>query len=152
MASDFQAKIRKLNKNLHIYCQDSDRPAGLYLVSKTGEVEELCGVDKNHIEEFPSYDRYGKMMKGGWRRAVRLLVAKGYANRHFSYKLFGWYDEHRAPPYNIEKNEIDRAVGSMQVKGYKRIENPLCAGEFIDTPVYDNDEVVDIGRMIHANK
>jgi hypothetical protein len=69
-----------------------------------------------------------------------------------SRKYFGEWDLHREPPYTIEKNEIDAAVSNMQVKGYKRIENPLCAGEFIETPVYDNDEVVDIGRMIHANK
>lgn len=150
MASDFQQKIHSLNHKLRIYCGDNDSmPAGLYIIDSTGEYTELCGVDKNYINEWPSYDRYGKMLKGGWHRVLRLLVSKRLVDRRHSYRLFGRWDVHREPPFVIEASPIDNSINDLMARPvtYKEIISPLT-GELVTVPVYNPDDVVDIGRMV----
>lgn len=148
-ASDFQSKLQKLNPRLRIFCGDSPtRPAGLYII-QGNEYTDLCGVDKNWIGEWPIYDRYGKMLKGGWRRVIKLLSDKKLIDRQRSHKYFGYWEEHREPPIFTDLKPIDAAIKSMerQVVSYRKIDNPLSPGELIEVPVYHKDDIVDIGRM-----
>lgn len=150
LACDFQKKLRSLNPKLRIFCGDrEDTPAGLYIIDSTGEYTELCGVDKNYIHEWPSYNRYGKMLKGGWRRVLVLLVSKRLIDRRKSYRHFGHWDIHREPPFVIESSPIDSAISGMAARpvAYREIESPLT-GETVTVPVYHTDDVVDIGRMV----
>lgn len=149
-AFEFQRRIKRLNPKLRIYCSDRmDTPAGLYIIASNGEYEELCGVDKGYINEWPSYDRYGKMLKGGWRRVLHLLVSKRLVDRRKSYLHFGHWDIHREPPFVTELSPIDSAISELQSRpvSYKEIESPLT-GELVTVPVYNTDDVVDIGRMV----
>lgn len=153
--TELETKLNKLNHNIHIYRGSNDNaPAGVYVILPTyegGEYHELCGIEKWNMKEWPTYSKQGKMLTGGWNRVLGMLASRHLIDVSRSRKLFGRWDSHREPPFMVEQTAIDTAIGSMQIAGYKRIENPLCEGEFIDTPVYKNDEVVDIGRMIHKD-
>lgn len=90
LAGDFQAAIKKLNKNLHIFCGDDDsKPAGLWYRTKDGQYEEICGVDKNYIDEHMRYNPIsGRISHGGWRRVLKLLIEKGLADKRKAEKVF----------------------------------------------------------------
>ena len=148
----FQRNLRKLNKELRIFCGDSETtPAGLYRVTSDGEYEELCGVDKNDVREWPTYTRQGKMVKGGWHRVLTLLISKNLINKEESYRYFDNWELHRPPVYTIEKTDVDAAICSMEARPvtYKTIESPLD-GSKVTVPVYHPDDIVDIGRMVKA--
>lgn len=156
LASDFQKKIKRLNPRLRIYCGDNpDRPAGLYIV-RNGEYEELCGVDKNYINEWPTYDKYGKMIRGGWHRVLQLLIGKKLISREYSYKLFGNWSLHREPVFTAEQRDVDRAISQLQKSpvAYRTVQNPLVDDkeDLITVPVYDNDDVYDIGQMVKKDQ
>lgn len=147
MASDFARKLRRLNPKLRIYAGNDDtKAAGLWMYYQ-GEVRELCGVDKNYLHEWPTYTRHGKMVRGGWNRVIKMLVGTKLVDRHTSYKHFGRWDMHTEPPQEFLLEPIDSAIESLKPVGYKTIENPLT-GKQDTVPVYNNDEIVDIGRMI----
>jgi len=147
LASDFYSKIRRLNSRLRISAgDDNSRPAALWMY-KDGEVMDICGVDKNYINEFPTYDQYGKMIKGGWNRILVMLVGMKLIDKRQSYKLFGNWSLHREPPYQVDLKPVDRAISQLQAVKYKMIESPLD-GQMIEVPVYNNDDIYDIGKMV----
>jgi len=146
-ASDFAIKLRKLNPRLRIFAgNDDSKPAGLWIMWD-GEVRELCGVDKNYLNEWPTYNLHGKMIRGGWNRIIKMLVSTKLVDRHTSYKHFGHWDEHREPPQQFLLEKIDQAIADLKPVGMKQIVSPLD-GSIVETPIYNRDEVVDIGRMI----
>lgn len=147
MASDFQKKIRRLNSKLKINSfGDDSRPAALWMY-KDGEAMDICGVDKNWIMEFPTYDRYGKMIKGGWNRILVMLIGMKLIDRHASYKVFGNWQLHREPPYTTELKPLDYAISQLHAIKHREIESPLD-GQKIVVPVYNKDDVYDIGQMV----
>jgi hypothetical protein len=151
MASDFNQKIKLLNRRLQITAgDDKSRPAALWMY-KDGEVMDICGVDKNWIEEFPTYNQYGKMIKGGWNRILVMLIGMKLIDRHQSYKIFGNWQLHREPPKVFDLKPLDRAISQMQAVSYKEIESPLD-GQRITVPVYSNDDIYDIGKMVKGDK
>lgn len=149
LASTFQRNLKKLNPKLKIYCGSMDhRPAGLWFMDKQ-EVHEICGVDKNYIMEWPSYDKYGKMVKGGWHRVLKMLVGLKLIDRRKSYGLFGHWDEHREPYHKFNKKPVDAAIEQLEssVTNYRTIKSPLNDQD-VTVPVYNKDDVYDIGRMV----
>lgn len=80
LSGTFQRKLRRLNSDLRIYCGDNDdRPAMIEQpVNRcTGEYEPVCGVDKNELPELPEVDpTTGTIVRGGWRRAIDILIAR----------------------------------------------------------------------------
>ncbi len=148
MASDFQRKIQKLNSKLRINSfGDDTRPAALWMY-KDGEPMDICGVDKNWINEFPTYNQYGKMIKGGWNRILVMLISLKLIDRHQSYKVFGNWQLHREPPYTVDLKPLDYAVSQLKATHYREIVNPLDDSEMITVPVYNKDDVYDIGQMV----
>lgn len=88
LAGDFLRKLRKLNNRLSIYCEDWDtRPASICHY-KNGEYEKICGIDKHYIPQYAIMAPHGAHIKGGWRRALRILVQKGLINKKQAEKLF----------------------------------------------------------------
>lgn len=88
LAGDFQRKLRKLNPRLHIYSRGyNDWPAGIFHVVG-GEYTEICGIDKNIVPEYSVYKETGAHYKGGWRRALKLLIKQGLIDRRNAEKLF----------------------------------------------------------------
>lgn len=146
-AGDFARKLKKLNSKLRIYAgNDDSKPAGLWMYYQ-GEVRELIGVDKNYLHEWPTYTRHGKMVRGGWNRVIKMLVETKLVDRRTSYKHFGRWDVHREPPQKFLLQPIDNALADLKPVNMKFITSPLD-GSRVEVPVYNNDEIVDIGRMI----
>ncbi len=147
MASDFQRKLLTLNSRLRINSfGDDTRPAALWMY-KDGEPMDICGVDKNWINEWPAYDQYGKMIKGGWNRILVALVGMKLVDKRKSFVVFGRWDFHREPPYTVDLKPVDRAMAQLQARTYKEISSPLD-GQKITVPVYYNDDIYDIGQMV----
>lgn len=89
LAGDFERKLRSLNRNLRIWCGNDDKyAAGIYVVSRTGEFCEICGIDKNYIPEFTQYREDGGIVKSGWRRVLKILIGKGLIARKQAENLF----------------------------------------------------------------
>lgn len=90
LSGDFERKLRRLNKKLHIFCgENENRPAGVWLYKSNGEYEEICGVDKNYVPEHVEYNENGTIRKGGWRRVLRLLVQRRVIDRKHAERVFG---------------------------------------------------------------
>lgn len=149
---EFERRLKKLNHNIAIYATgDESLPAGVWWMEPTyhgGEYHELCGIEKYNVQEFPTYSAQGKMLKGGWHRVLTLLVGKKLIDKTQSYRYFGHWDEHREPFIIFAKNKIDTAISQLTPVGYRRIISPLDDKTEIEVPVYDNDDTVDIGRMV----
>lgn len=149
---ELERRLKRLNKNISVYRGlDDTRPAGIWIMVPTwegGEYEEVCGIEKWNVKEFPTYTAQGKMLTGGWHRALGMLVGKGFVNRHESYKQFGHWDSHREPFIVFEQNLIDRAVKQLSPVAFKKAISPLDDKTEIEIPIYNTDDTVDIGRMI----
>jgi len=89
LAGDFARKLKKLNKNLRIYCVSDDdwRPAGIFHVVK-GEPVQICGIDKHIVPEYSVMHNSGAHIKGGWRRALKILMKKGLIDRTKAERVF----------------------------------------------------------------
>lgn len=97
LSGDFERYLRKLNKNIRIYCLNDDkRPAGVFHVVN-GEYTEICGIDKNYIPEHSIMAENGTHIKGGWRRVLKLLINKGLINRQQAEKLFRTNLQYKVP-------------------------------------------------------
>jgi hypothetical protein len=89
MAGDFQQKLRKLNSKLHIFCgDDPSKPAGIYFV-ENGEYMDVCGIDKNWVPEHQERYADGRIKKGGWRRALRIMIQRRLIDRFKAERVFG---------------------------------------------------------------
>ena len=97
LAGDFQKNLRKLNPKIRIYCGDWDtRPTGIYHIVN-GEYTEICGIDKHYIPERSIKAPHGAHIKGGWRRALRILINQGLVDRRKAEKLFRTRLPYRVP-------------------------------------------------------
>lgn len=140
LASDFAAKLRRLNKNLRIYCGDNDsRLAGLYHVVN-GEYKDIIGVDKNYLTEWPVQDEQGRILKGGWRRVVRLLIEQGLVDRRQAERVFGTQiiGTRRPPTVSAYVDPIEKQIQEAYTRGY------LKTGK----PAMNKDDIMDIAKEI----
>lgn len=98
LAGQFQSYIRKLNRNVRIYCVSDEwwRPACIFHVVK-GEFTEICGIDKNIVPEYSVMNPNGTHKLGGWRRALKILINKGLIDRSKAEKLFRTRLHYKAP-------------------------------------------------------
>jgi len=93
-----ERNLRKLNRNVRIFCGDDDsHPAGVYIVSPWGEYTEICGIDKNDVPEFTSWNDQGFIVKSGYRRVLKILIKKGLVKKEAAEKLFRVHLNYRAP-------------------------------------------------------
>lgn len=98
LAGDFQKKIRQLNPELRIFSTDnSKRTANIFHVVR-GEYQPICGVDKNYLGEYTVRGERGVILHGGWRRALKILIGKGFIDRREAEKVFN-----ATLPYKQEK-------------------------------------------------
>lgn len=115
-ASDFQAKLHKLNSKLKIYCgNDSSKPAGLYYVIN-GEYIEICGIDKNEIPQYPIYDDQGHIIKSGWNRTLQILVKENLIDRKKAETLFDCHLIRVLGP-KIKDSEIKQRIKKAEQSG-----------------------------------
>jgi len=95
LSGEFERKLRRLNSNLRIFCgDDNSKPAGIYHVVH-GEYTEICGCDKNFVPEYPWYNPDGSIYRGGWRRALKILINKDFIDRKEAEKIFNTHLEYK---------------------------------------------------------
>lgn len=104
LSGDFERKLRRLNRKLRIFCGDNDqRPAGIFHVVR-GEFVEICGIDKNQVPERSILAPNGSHIKGGWRRALRILMKQGLIDRAKAEKLFRTRLHYPTPRNKVKRN------------------------------------------------
>jgi hypothetical protein len=105
LAGDFQRKLRKLNPRLRIFCgNDDSKAAGIFTI-ENGEYEHICGVDKSYLPEWSFVKDNGMIVKGGFRRPLKILIEKGYIDRLAAQKLFNVRLAYKAPKRNRAQRE-----------------------------------------------
>jgi hypothetical protein len=103
LSGEFERKLRQLNKNIRVFCgNDDSKPAGIYHVVR-GEYTEICGCDKNWLPEHAQYNLDGSIRKGGWRRALKILINKGFIDRLEAQKVFNARLEYKGPSRVLPK-------------------------------------------------
>lgn len=112
LAGDFQRKIRKLNRNIRIYCISDEwwRPACIFHVVG-GEFTEICGIDKNFVPERSIMNPNGSHKFGGWRRALKILIGQGLIDRKAAEKLFRTDLHYKAPKKGKRRVNIPTPLG-----------------------------------------
>lgn len=106
LAGQFQQKLRQLNPKLRIYCGDDNKwAAGIFHVVR-GEYTEICGVDKNILPEHSTREENGRIIKAGWRRTIKILMKKGFIDRHSAEKVFRARLHYFSPPKKKVKRNI----------------------------------------------
>src|ERR1700682_1118360 len=95
---EFQRCIRQLNPKLRICCFDnSPHAAGLYYVDPREGWISVCGVDKGWVPVTTTVDEVGHILKSGWVRVVKLLLAQGLTTRRQVQKVWPGFFESRIP-------------------------------------------------------
>jgi hypothetical protein len=78
-SGDFYRCIKQLNPRLRICSIDgSQYAAGLYIIDDREGWISICGVDKGYVPVNTTVDEVGHILKSGWVRVVRILLAQGY--------------------------------------------------------------------------
>jgi hypothetical protein len=106
----------------------------------------ICSVDKNWLPEYIMQDpETGEILKGGWRRVLRVLADKKLIDRKQADRVFGkhivWRTLGMADP-------IGTAIERARIEAAKRglAESERIGG--VADPDYRNfDDIVDIARM-----
>jgi hypothetical protein len=80
---------------LKVFCGNDDtKAAGVYIVRRgpvndmTDDYELLCGIDKNYVPEYPIVAEDGRILKGGWRRALYILINEHLVDRKRAERVF----------------------------------------------------------------
>ena len=117
LAGDFERKLRKLNRSLRIYCSDYDsRPAGIFHVVN-GEYTNICGIDKHYVPERSIRMPWGAHYKGGWRRALNILIKKKLINKKEAEKLFKTRLGVNKPDFHVQETKFRSQYGTTITKG-----------------------------------
>lgn len=97
LSGEFERKLRRLNRRLHIFCGDSSRtPAGVFHEASWEEdgYEDICGIDKSFVPEHSEFNENGTMRKGGWRRVLKLLINRRLIERRTAERVFNTHLEY----------------------------------------------------------
>lgn len=122
LSGTFAQKLRKLNKDVRIFCgDDSNRAAGLFIVLPDGEYQEVCGVDKNQVPEWTVYDEGGRIVKAGWRRTLKVLIGRKLIDRKKAEKLFSADLSYRQNPF-VPRDERQEKINKLKSMGVEIIQ------------------------------
>jgi hypothetical protein len=122
LSGAFERKLKNLNKRIKVYCGDNDRfPAGIFIVSSSGEYMEICAADKNYVPEYVMYDKTGRIMKSGWRRTLKILINKGLIKKEDAQREFCSHLDGRAPSRPQIKQ--DSSLQKLKSMGIEIIES-----------------------------
>jgi len=121
-ASDFQRKLRTLNRNLRIYCGDDGKPAGLYL-QLDSELVHICGVDRNELDRFTHHDVIGHIVHSGWLRVVKILVAQKLVDKRLAQRVFRTDLNVREPVVPPAESAVTQLINEALARGAYKGEN-----------------------------
>lgn len=134
----FLGTLRVLNPKLRVCSfEGSKRLAGLYLINKQGEWEDICGVDKQIVPPYATFDDGGHVIKSGWRRVFWILYTHGYTTREKLQKVAPSFFDSRACSY-------DRFVGGI---AGDPIENKLLKW---GSDELTQDQILELGQDVRA--
>jgi hypothetical protein len=142
LSGEFQRKLRAVNSNLRIWCSDQDfRAAGIYKVNRLSEYEEVCGIDKNFVPELTTQREDGLILKGGWRRAMNILIRAKLVDRRKAERVFNTrFDlKTRKIVIQYESEKIKKAIEKATV------ENMVRTGK----PALSRDQVMDFAKEVN---
>ena len=151
LSGDFLRKLKKLNKNLAVFCgyDDSAKPAGLYLMYY-GEPIHICGVDRNYLPEFPIHDAKGHIIKGGWRRVLNILVAKRLIDKYEAQKVFRTEIKRLNMVINIEEDATYRAMKQITEERMAQKDGAAVDKEGKLVPVYRREDFLNWREVMQA--
>jgi hypothetical protein len=122
----FKEKLHKLNPSLRIFenCPASQNPWGLYLVKRGGmELEHICGINPigGMVYELTERRWDGHILRQGWRRVLKILLAKKLIDRNKTASVFGTtFEGNRGRGLTIEQDPLSRAMQEAKVRGYNK--------------------------------
>lgn len=91
LSGEFLRKLQKCNPQFRVFCHsNSSRAAGLWKTSdvKNGDVDIVCGIDKNFVPEHLYYDEEQHIVKRGWRKILDILIKKKHIRRDVAERVF----------------------------------------------------------------
>ena len=145
LSGDFIRKLKKLNRNLRIWCgNDDSKPAGLYYVDNN-EYIPVCSIDKNEIPRYTIANEHNKIIKSGWQRTIRILIHHGLTTRKEAEKVFGPLDSCKVVIHK-ESDEVDRI---------KELENKKRYYGEIDhngQPIFNRNDVFDMQAELNLRR
>lgn len=136
----FKHKLHQLNPRLRIFenCPATQRPWGIYLVKNDGmELEHICGVNPiaGMIYELTERRWDGYILRQGWRRVLKVLIAKKMVDKSKAESVFSTsFEGNRGKGLVIEKDPITRAMTEAKERGMSRtgVENYVEVDDLVD--------------------
>lgn len=129
LSGDFERRLRKLNRKLHIFCGNNPRtPAGIFIEAPWDPegYEEICGIDKNYVPEHTEWNEDGSIRKGGWRRVLRHLIWRRFIDRKYAEKLFSTHLEYSPRVPRARRIDLQAQQKRLEEK-YGAIWSPMGA-------------------------
>lgn len=139
---EFYKCVKQLNPKLRICAFDSGHAAGLYFIDPREGWISICGVDKGYVPVCTTVDEVGHILKSGWVRVVRILLAQGYTTSEKVRKVWPGFFLSRIP-----KAEFSNADPILKKMGKFVFEEADKRGEARMTA----DQIVEISEDIHKN-
>lgn len=136
----FKQKLTRLNPCLRIFenCPAAQRPWGIYLMKNEGmKLEHICGINPigGIVYELTERRWDGYILRQGWRRVLKILVAKKIISRQKAASVFGTsFEGNRGRGLSIEKDPLTRAMNDAKVRGYNKtgVENYVQIDDLVD--------------------
>ncbi len=138
---DFLSCIKQLNPKLRICSlEGSKNAAGLYYIDPREGWISICGVDKGYVPVATTVDEVGHILKSGWVRVVRILLAQGYTTVAKVQKVWPNFFLSRIP-----KAEFQNADPILKKMGKFVFEEADKRGEAKMTV----DQIMEVSSEIH---
>lgn len=122
LSGEFERKLRRLNRDLKIYCgDDKTKPAGIYRF-KHSQYDDLtrgydlvCGVDKNWVGEHAEWRSDGRLARSGWRRVLRILIQQRLIDRRDAEHVFNTHLPYAARKLTPPTRKLSSAISEQLV-------------------------------------
>lgn len=138
---DFYRCIKQLNPKLRICSlENSPHAAGLYFIDDREGWLSICGVDKKYVPVTTTVDEVGHILKSGWYRVVRILLAQGYTTVDKVRKVWPNFFLARIP-----KTEFSNADPILRKMGKFVFEEADKRGE----AKMSVDQIMEVSEEIH---
>lgn len=141
---EFKRKITRLNKNLRIFTRDTGKPAGICLLFD-GEYVNICSIDKNYIPMLPIRGENGQYIKGGWRRALKMLIDRRLIDCKQAENEFRCGLEAPNPSFDYGKDPIMQQLYKIREERIRK------GGQISEGKVgFKRDDVLEMASVIRS--
>jgi hypothetical protein len=141
---EFSRNLKKLNSNLRIFAKDTGKPAGINLLFDN-EYVSICSIDKNEIPMDSIRDQIGRYIKGGWRRALKVLIDRRLVSREKAEHIFNTRLQSPNPAFNFSADPVMKQLHSIRKQRINR------GGTRIDGRVgFKRDDILEMASVVRA--